>query len=198
MKKKKQKIQIFLIFVGFFLIFSTYIYYPYSKRINLEKNQAEQNKRVIEKTDTSEGSTFFQNVEYLGFYNLNKPIKIKSEEAYMLDEESDILYMKKMTVIINLDDGRLVTITSDEGRYNKSTYDCFFEKNVVAKDGEIKITAENLNLLATENVVKIYNKVNLNHPTGSLNADNIDYDFETKYFKVTMFDDKAIKMKVLK
>ena len=66
-------------------------------------------------------------------------------------------------------------------------------------DGETKIFAENLDLLATKNFVKIYNNVKLNYTTWVLiKADKIDYDFETKYFKVSMFDDKTVKMKVIK
>ena len=103
-----------------------------------------------------------------------------------------------MHVILYLSDERIVNITSDQGKYNKLTYDCYFQKNVIANDGETQITAENLDLLANEDSVKIYNKVNLNYPKGSLWADNIVYDFETKYFKVSMFDDKAVKMKVIK
>ena len=102
-----------------------------------------------------------------------------------------------MHVVLYLNDGRIVNITSDEGRYNKITYDCFFEKNVIANDGETQILAKNLDLLATDNIVKIYNDVDLYYPTGSLQADMIDYDFETKYFKVSMFDDKDIKMKLI-
>jgi len=86
---------------------------------------------------------------------------------------------------------------SNRGRYNKATYDCFFEEDVRATDGETKIFSENLDLLATENFVKIYNSVKLNHSTGSLRADKIHYDFETKYFKVSMFDDSVVKMKVI-
>ena len=87
---------------------------------------------------------------------------------------------------------------SDKGRYNKITYDCFFEVNVRATDGETKIFAENLDLLATGNAVEIYNNVSLYYPTGSLWADKIDYDFETKHFKVSMFDDNSVLMKVTK
>ena len=49
-----------------------------------------------------------------------------------------------------------------------------------------------------ESIVKIYNNVVINYPSGSfLQADKVDYNFETKYFKVSMFNDKRIKMKVL-
>ena len=101
-----------------------------------------------------------------------------------------------MNVVLYLKDERIVRIISNRGRYNKATYDCFFEEDVRATDGETKIFSENLDLLATENFVKIYNNVKLNDSTGFLRADKIDYDFETKYFKVSMFDDKAVKVKV--
>ena len=103
-----------------------------------------------------------------------------------------------MKVLLYLNNNQTVTIISDLGKYHKQSHDCWFEKNVVATDGETKIFAENLDLLATENSVKIYDNVIINNPTGSLSADNIDYDFETKYFKVSMFSDETIKMKVVK
>ena len=106
--------------------------------------------------------------------------------------------MSNMHVVLHLTDGRIVNIFSDQGRYNKETYDCFFEKNVRATDGETNIFAKNLDLLASESVVQIYNNVELMYPTGSLKADKIDYNFETKNFKVSMFNDQQIKMKVVK
>ena len=106
--------------------------------------------------------------------------------------------MKNMLVILYLDDGRIVNITSNEGRYNKVTHDCFLQKNVEATDGETEIFAENLDMLATNNFVVVYNDVKLNYPTGFLRADKIDYDFETKYFKVSMFSEEKVKMKVVR
>ena len=45
--------------------------------------------------------------------------------------------------------------------------------------------------------MKVYNDVNLDDATGSLQADSILYDLEKKYITVNNFDDKAIKMKVI-
>ena len=153
--------------------------------------------KELEKTDENNETTFFQNVKYKGFYDLDKPFTIKSSEAYMLNAEPNIIYMSNMHVILYLDNNRIINITSDQGKYNKLSYDCFFEKNVVVDDKEIKISAENLDLLATENSAKIYNEVNLNYPTGSLVADIVDYNFDTKHFKVSMFGEERIKMKVI-
>ena len=195
MKKQQQKMQLVLIFIGFFLILLTYFYYPYMEKNKLLKDQSA--REDLEKTLEDAHSTAFENIEYQGLYDLDKPFSVKSEKAHILDEEPDIVYMTNMNVVLYLKDERIVRIISNRGRYNKATYDCFFEEDVRATDGETKIFSENLDLLATENFVKIYNSVKLNHSTGSLRADKIDYDFETKYFKVSMFDDSVVKMKVI-
>ena len=194
MKKRDQKIQIALIFVGLILIVLTYFYYP-----NLNKNLVSENENIkteLEKNLEEEESTFFENVQYEGVYDFDKKFTIQAEEATILNKETDIVHIDGMFVILYLNDGRIVNIEASKGRYNKATYDCFFEDNVKATDGETKILSDNLDLLATEGIVKIYNNVDLNYATGSLKADKIDYDFETKHFKVSMFDDKTIKMKV--
>ena len=195
MKKQQQKIQLVLIFIGFFLILLTYFYYPYMEKNKLLKDQSA--REDLKNTTNNAQLTTFESVEYEGLYDLDKPFSVKSEKAHILDEEPDIVYMTNMNVVLYLKDERIVRIISNRGRYNKATYDCFFEEDVRATDGETKIFSENLDLLATENFVKIYNSVKLNHSTGSLRADKIDYNFETKYFKVSMFDDSVVKMKVI-
>ena len=196
MKKKQQKVQIILISIGLLLIISTYFYYPLMKKAELAKNQLQQ--KELKKNTTNDKKTFFENVEYKGLYDLNKPFTIKSEEAYILNEEPNIVYMNSMHVVLHLNDGRIVNIISNKGSYNKRTYDAYFQDEVKATDGKTNIFADNLDLLATKNSVNIYNNVRLNDPTASLQADKIDYDFETKHFKVSMFDKDAVSMKVIK
>ena len=184
--------------IGLFLILSTYFYYPYLNSVKVAKKQNEtKSLKEKDKNFIENETTFFENVQYKGMYNFDKPFIIDSEKAHILNDEPDIVYMTYLNVEINLPDGRIVNITSERGKYNKETYDIFFEDNVKATDGDTTISSKNLDLLATENNVTIYNEVNLNYPTGSLEADKIDYNFESKYFKVSMFDDKRIKMKVL-
>jgi len=197
MKKNQQKIQIILVSVGLFLILITYFYYPYMNKVKLMNGQSSDAK-LEDTVDSNEQSTSFKNVEYKGLYDLDKPFTIKSEDALIFKEEPDIVYMNNMHVVLHLKDGRIVNIVSKEGKYNKITYDCSFYKDVKATDGETKIFSQNLDLLATENYAEIYNNVSLIYPAGVLQADKIDYDFETKYFKVSMFGDNSVKMKVIK
>ena len=197
MREKRHRVQWILVFIGTFLILATYFYYPYINRDKTTKNQAIQ--KNFEETFSDDQGTTFENVEYKGLYDLDKPFEIRSEKAHIIDEkEPDILHMMNMQAILHLSDGRIVSITSDKGRYNKITNDCFFEENVKATDGETIILAENLDLLATKNYVEVYNNVRLNHISGALQADKVDYNFETKYFKVSMFDENAVKMKVIR
>ncbi len=199
--KKQDKTKLALLLTGFILIILTYFYYPKLKQEGIFENQNAQKDAGISpdlefKID-DEQSTSFENVKYDGIYN-TKPFTVEAENAYILKEEASVVYMNNMHVIMHLNDGRIVDITSSKGSFNKETYDCFFEDNVYATDGETEIFSKNLDLLATKSSVEVYNDVKLNYTTGSLQADKIDYDFETKYFKVSMFNDETIKMKVVK
>ena len=194
MKKKQQKAQLVLISIGLILILLTYLYYPYINKDKLQNNQLVQKDSEKNLNDTQ---STFKNVEYEGMTSAMQKFSVTSESAYILDKNPALVFMKKMRVELYLNDGRIVTIISDHGRYHKESHDCWFVKNVIADDGETKIFAENLDLLATKNFVKIYQQVKLIHPTGSFQADQVDYDFETKYFKVSMFGEKTVKMKVI-
>ena len=196
MKQKQKKTQIILTSIGLILLLITYFYYPYMQKVKFTDNQVVQ-KDGSNTLDIGQG-TSFENVKYEGLYQINNTFSVMSEKAHILNKEPDVVYMTNMHVILYLDNGRIVNILSNKGRYNKVTYDCFFEDDVRATDEETKIFSDNLDLIATGDSVKIYNNVIVNYPEASLRADKIDYDFATKYFKVSMFGDKAVKIKVLK
>ena len=82
--------------------------------------------------------------------------------------------------------------------WNLLKFICFFEENVKASDESTIILANNLDLLATKNSVEVYNNVSLDYTTGYLRADKINYNFETKQFKVSMFDSSPVKVKIIK
>jgi lipopolysaccharide export system protein LptA len=194
--KKRQKVQLVLISIGLFLILLTYFYYPQINKDKLLEDQYVQ--EDLNKTLDGDQFTTFENVGYEGLYDLDKPFSVKSEEAYILDKEPDVVYMTNMHVTLDMDDERVIIITSDKGRYNKVTYDCFFENNVKAIDGKTTVLAENLDLLTNEDFATVYNNVFLTNDKGSLRADKIHYDFETKYYQVSMFSDEKVKIKLIK
>ena len=193
MTTNKKIVQLSLISIGLFLILATYFLYPkFVKEGVVEDNMT--------KTDISDGKerNTFENVEYKGFYDIDKAYKVKSKKAHILTEEPDVIYMTEMHVTLNMNDGRTIVITSDNGRYNKKTYDSNFENNVKAVDGETTVLSENLDLITTEDFATAYNDVFLTNDKGSLRADKIHYDFETKSYRVSMFNDKKVKIKLIK
>ena len=117
--------------------------------------------------------------------------------AYILEEEPDIVYMTDMKVTLYMNDGKVIVITSDNGSYNKVNYNCFFVGNVVATDDSTVITSENIDLLSEEDFASVYNNVVIKDEKGSLMADKIDYNFETKFYHVSMFNDERVKVKIL-
>ena len=198
MTANKRIAQLSLISIGLFLILATYFFFPKiieNKFLEEETVKDDVIKTAI--TDSKERNTF-ENVEYKGLYDMDKPFKIKSENAYIIIKNPDVVYMTNMHVTLDMDDGRVVIITSDKGSYNKVTYDCFFENNVKAIDGETTVLAENLDLLATEDSATVYNNVFLTNDKDSLRADKVYYDFETKYYQVSMFSDEKVKIKLIK
>ena len=193
MTTNKKIVQLSLISIGLFLILATYFLYPkFMKEGVVEDNMT--------KTDISDGKerNTFENVKYQGFYDIDKPYIVKAETAYILINDPDIVHMSNMHVALEMDDGRIIIITSDNGSYDKRTYDCFFENNVKAVDGETTVLSENLDLITTEDFATAYNDVFLTNDKGSLRADKIHYDFETKSYRVSMFSDKKVKIKLIK
>ena len=193
MTANKRIVQLSLIYIGLFLILATYFLYPKF----LKEKAVHDGMSKTDITGNIERNTF-ENVEYKGLYNIDKPFKVKSEKAYILVKEPDVVYMNNMHVTLNMKDGRIIIITSDNGSYNKVSYDCFFENNVKAIDGETTVWSENIDLLATEDSATVYNNVFLTNDKGSLRADKIYYDFETNYYQISMFSNKKVKIKLIK
>ena len=89
MKKQQQKMQLVLIFIGFFLILLTYFYYPYMEKNKLLKDQSA--REDLEKTLEDDHSTAFENIEYQGLYDLDKPFSVKSEKAHILADDPNLV-----------------------------------------------------------------------------------------------------------
>ena len=123
MKKKQIKLQLVLALTGFLLFFLTYLYYPSINKGKILEDQSVE--KDSEKSSEKDGATAFEDMEYKGLYDLDKPFTVKSKKAYILDEDPDVVYMTDMYVILYLSEDRIVEITSLSGRYNKSNYNCF-------------------------------------------------------------------------
>ena len=196
MTSNRKIIQFGLVSIGMLLILATYFLYPKIEKSRLKEEKIVKKNEIVIAEENQ--ANIFEHVEYKGIYNIDTPFVINSDKANITKEEPNIVYMTNMNVILHLNDGRTVTITSDRGRYNKVTHDCYFENNVRATDGESLILAENLDLLSNKNTVFVYNDVVLTGNKGSLQADKINYDLSTRKFHISMFGDKKVKIKLIR
>ncbi len=197
MKTNRKLIQTFLVSLGFLIIFVTYLLYPKIEKNRLKGSVVENEQPLIKDKDNENQGSKFEELEFRGFYNFDNPFLIASEEAIISPENSNIVYMTNIKITIEMNDGRTVIIVGDKGKYNKATYDCYLENNVIASDGETEILSDNLNLLSSKDSASIYNNVVVNNENGQLKADKVDYNFESKYYKISMFKDKRVKIKLI-
>ena len=196
MKINIKTLQISIISFAFLLIIVTYFYIPKIEKGKLEEKVLQKNE-VIE-GDNEKTENLFEKVTYEGIYQIENPFVIKAEKAKILSEEPSIVHMNSMKVTITLKSGEIVMITSDAGRYDKINYDIFFEGNVKAIHKDTELLSDNLDLLSDQHA-KIYNNVVLEDKnTGYLKADLIKYDFDSKKYKISMYENKKkIKAKLI-
>ena len=196
MTKNKKIVQLTLIFIGLILILATYYIYPKINKNKFIEQKSKEDKKIAIKTSKNVSNTF-ENIEYNALYNIKHPFTVQSEKAFILADEPNVVYMTSMKVTLYMNDGRVIVITSDKGSYNKVTYDCFLRHNVKATDGDTIIKGDNLDFLSNQEKVDIYNNVNLVNEKISMVADKINYNFEKKFYKISMFDDKSVNIKLI-
>jgi len=197
MKLNIKVIQFLLASLGLFLILFTYFFMPQKTAMKIKEQEQLFNKNTSNVEIKNKDANLFDNVEYKGIFNINNFFTVKSKKAHILKEKPDEVYMTEMLVILNLTGGKTVRITSDKGIYNKLNYNCYFENNVKATDGETIMLSDNLDLFSENNYASVYNNVILIDARGSLKADKINYNFETEVYKISMYKENPIKVKVI-
>ena len=181
--KKKIFIQIILILLIF--CFSYYIYNKYffantsEKKLSNEKSTNENiNANLIEKIN-------YKSSDFKGrIYN------IKAESGSLDLSNNQVIKMSKVNANIKLDDGTLITITSDFADYNSITYDTKFNSNVVSEYLDHKIFSELLIIDFNKNILEAANKITYTNPNTIMKADKLKVDLLTKDIKISNFDEK--------
>ena len=110
-----------------------------------------------------------------------------------LDEEKkNEVLLEDVTSIINLKERGIIYNKSKNASYNKQTNDTLFYKDVEINYLDSAIVSDNLDLIFSEKISKIYNNVVYNSKNFNLNTDNIFIDMVSGDIKMNM------KIKVVK
>ena len=190
--KRKNLIQISLVFFGLLIIFFTY-FYSEDKDSSINKvEEKEIQENVIEK----EGFNTFENITYEGKDSNNNNFILNSEYAEFETKESNIIYMKKIICRFFFKDGTVLKIISDKGIYDNISNDMEFEENVEMYYLENKLFSDKANFVNSENYFIVQGNVIGEGPLGNVAADKLNVDLIQKKMKISMYNESKVNIKV--
>jgi lipopolysaccharide export system protein LptA len=136
-------------------------------------------------------SNLIKNMKYVG-----NNYTILSKFGSLSENDSNLIFMTKVSAFINMKDRSIVKISSDKAIYNGSNYNTSFQKNVFVVYEDNTIVAENLDLLFEKKKVNLYETVVYKNLNTRLEADNVEIDLATNNSKIFM-DKKSEKVKII-
>ena len=192
MLNRRKLFQISLVFLGLIILFLTYF-------TNLEKKQDEDFKigeSVLEDDKfLEEGVNKFENVEYQGIDNSGNKFVIGSEFAEFEKEKPELINMENVKCTFTFKDKTVLTVISDKGVYNNLTNDMKFSENVRMDYLENILYSDRADFNNYENQLLVAGNISGEGPTTNLNADELDFDLNTKDLKISMYSEERVKIK---
>ena len=192
MTNKKKIFQLSLVFIGLLIIFFTYFF-------NLEKKQPSE---VVTETETKENEEFleegvnrFENVEYKGIDNTGNKFTIGSQFAEFKKEKPELIFMENVECFFTFKDNTVLLISSKKGIYNNISNDMQFSEDVKMDYLENTIFSDRANFNNYENQLLIAGNVRGDGPSTNLEADELDFDLNTKDLKISMYSEERVKIK---
>lgn len=200
MKKNLFK-KIFLVFVGVSLVLFTYFLVPKQKnKYNITQGNEEivSSDSIPEEKEVENIQNTFQNMKYTGQDLKGNTYEIESDYAEIKKDNPDLTYMEIVTAYIYYKDGRIVKITSEYAVYDRKNNNMAFDTNVRVTEAGNLLISDNLDFDTKENSIVAYNNVEFKNEEGVVVADKIFVDLTTKTSKISMYDEKQVKAKILK
>mgnify|MGYP001319434873 CR=1 FL=1 len=199
MINRKQKlliIQLTLLALGILVIYLTY----YSKEDNIEqKIISETTKEKIKKQSSEkqeDKKNMFYNISYSGLDLSGNRYQLKSNEAYIDEDKSEIIYMKIVEAVFYFKDDTILYVKSNSGIYNNKTLDMKFESEVQAKYEDSELFAEKAEYSNSKSYLSIYDNVRINDIRGNLIADKLLFDITKQKLDITSFNKGKINANV--
>ena len=197
-RKKLRIIQFVLLFLGLLLIYLTY--YGQSPKEeeaivskSLKEKLTEQNKKEEE---LSSSKDVFLNVEYTGLDLNGNRYVLKSEEAYLDDENPKIVFMNIVKAIFYFKDDSTLYVWADKGVYNNQTFDMEFEDNVKAKYQESTLFSGKAEYSNSKSYLSIYDNVRINDKRGNLIADKLYFDITKEKLNITSVNNGKVNANI--
>ena len=190
---------------SFIIVVFSVLYFFYTKS-NYKKNFIEtEKKNLIDKENIElveekiESSNIIEDVSYSAKDAKGNEYFLKASEGTIDQSESNFIFLKSVSAIINLKNYKLIEISSDFGKYDINNYDTIFSKNVMITYLDNIITGDYLDFSWDKNLMLISRDVVLKNNENLLLADVIEMDIKKRDIKIFMYEDnKKVNIKTFR
>ena len=190
---KKIILQFFLLLIIFLIV--GWVIKAYFTNTNLKTDLGKI--KINNKKDLPiKNSNLIKNMKYVATDSDGNNYTILSKFGSLSENDSNLIFMTKVSAFINMKDRSIVKISSDKAIYNGSNYNTSFQKNVFVVYEDNTIAAENLDLLFEKKKVNLYETVVYKNLNTRLEADKVEIDLATNNSKIFM-NKKSEKVKII-
>ena len=188
--------QILLISIIFIII--SIFYYNFFYKIKAQKEEILKLSDKKSENLETQASDELKNIEYNSTDSEGNTFYINAQRA-LIDRSNNIENEVKMigvTALINLRNKGTIIVYSNEALYNKLNNNTFFSGNINIEYLENRISSQNMDLIFSEKLSKIFNNVKLRSNKLELYADMVLIDMVTGNVDIEM-NDKIKKVKLI-
>jgi hypothetical protein len=186
-KKKILKIFLVLLFLVILLIFFLRFFNENKKKEEINLDVSKQN--IIE-------SNIIKKISFFSKDKKGNEYILKAEEGEVDLSNDKIIYLKKITAQVVLNNTEDIIIVSDYGKYNIENYDTIFSKNVLIKYLDSRISSNYMEFSINKSLMTITNNVIYSNNDNLLKADAVEFNTDTKKVNIFMYDSSE-KVKII-
>ena len=186
---KKKILKIFLI-----LLFLIILLILFLRFFNENKKNEEINLDVSKQNDIE--SNIIKEISFFSKDKKGNEYILKAEEGEVDLSNDKIIYLKKITAQVVLNNSEDIIIISDFGKYNIENYDTIFSKNVLIKYLDSRISSNYMEFSINKSLMTITNNVIYSNNDNLLKADAVEFNTDTKKVNIFMYDSSE-KVKII-
>ena len=197
MERKKKLIirQFFLLILGFLVIIFTYTNIKKTSETGII-TQKDQAKIELQTSNLTKGADIFYNIEYTGLDFSGNRYILKSKEAVNEKTNSEIVLMKYVEATFFFKDDTVLTVKSDNGKYNNKTLDMSFSNKVEAKYLDSELFAKKAEYSNSRSFLIISENVKVKDTRGTIVADKLLFDIKNQKLNIEAFKNNKINANV--
>ena len=186
---KKKILKIFLI-----LLFLIILLILFLRFFNENKKNEEINLDISKQNDIE--SNLIKGISFFSKDKKGNEYILKAEEGEVDISNDKVIYLKKITAQVVLNNSEDIIIVSDFGKYNIENYDTIFSKNVLIKYLDSRISSNYMEFSINKSLMTITKNVIYSNNDNLLKADAVEFNTDTKKVNIFMYDSSE-KVKII-